>query len=125
MASRPVSLVQAVASVYNLHPQLSPGDSLFGEFMEQLRRYPERSRRVFSMIRQGQALERAAHAYMLRRRYVRGNHKFGHGSILSESHRHRQWREEHARAERRRRASLEARLKAMPIRSCAPLWARA
>jgi len=42
MASRPVSLVQAVASVYNLHPQLSPGDSLFGEFMEQLRRYPER-----------------------------------------------------------------------------------
>jgi hypothetical protein len=55
------------------------------------------------MVRLGKA-ELGKHTYRLNRRYVAGNHKFGKGSILSESERHRLWREAHAKTEDKRRA---------------------
>jgi hypothetical protein len=52
---------------------------------------------------------RGTHSYMLRRRFVRGNHRFGKGSILTEPKRHRAWRKRHAEvvAKRRRRAKRQ------------------
>jgi hypothetical protein len=106
-----VKLVEAVASVYNRHTGLRRGDPIFEQFMEELRCYMERSRRVYGMVRRHRQKVRGTHTYMLRRRFVRGNHRFGKGSILSEPERHRAWRDRHAEvvAERRRRA--EARKK--------------
>lgn len=91
--TKTVDLVGAVESVYNRHPGLRKADDLFKEFYQELQVYPRRSRSVFGMIRCPQADERGKHTYQLRHRYVRGTHKFGQGSILSESKRHRLWRE--------------------------------
>jgi len=101
--NKTVNLVQPVESVYNRHPDLRRTDPVFKQFMEELRLFPERSLRVFGFIRQDKEGERGGHTYMLRRRFVRGNHKFGKGSVLSESKRHRLWRENHAKTEGRRR----------------------
>jgi hypothetical protein len=94
--NKTVDLVGAIASVYNRHPNLRRSDPLFQELLQELRLYPQRSRRVFGMIRFMGSEERGRHTYKLCRRYVRGNHQFGDGSILSESKRHRLWRKEHA-----------------------------
>jgi hypothetical protein len=91
--TKTVDLVGAVESVYNRHPQLRETDALFEQFYRELQLYPRRSESVFGMIRCPQADERGKHTYQLRHRYVRGTHKFGKGSILSESKRHRLWRE--------------------------------
>jgi hypothetical protein len=96
-SNKTVKLVEAVASVYNRHPGLRRGEPIFEEFMEELRRFMERSKRVFGMIRCGLKIKRGSHTYMLNRRYVRGNHRFGNGSILSEPERHRAWRKRHAK----------------------------
>jgi hypothetical protein len=102
--NKTVDVASAIKSVYHRHPRLRRSDEVFGEFYEEFRRYPERTRRVFGLVRGSAHDERGAHTYMLRRRFVRGNHQFGKGSILSESERHREWREAHARFEAGRRA---------------------
>jgi hypothetical protein len=103
--NKTVDLVGAIASVYNRHAELRRGDPLFRQLLQELRLYPERSHRVFDMIRFVGSRERGAHTYTLRRRYVRGNHKFGRGCILTEPKRHRLWRKEHAEAEAVRRGN--------------------
>jgi len=103
--NKTVNLVVAVESVYNRHPGLRRNDPVFGKLMGELQLFPERSRRVFGMIRvpiPGRSV-RGAHTYMLRRRFVAGSHKFGKGSILTEPERHRLWRERHAEKEAERR----------------------
>ena len=107
--NKTVDLVGPMQSVYNRYPGLRRSDQTFIELSEELRRYPERSRGVFGLIRDGPYDERGAHTYMLWKRYVRGNHKFGKGSILSEPERHREWRESHAtnEAESRRLHRLQ------------------
>jgi hypothetical protein len=102
--NKTVNLVQAVESVYSRYLNLSRGDELFQEFYEELRRYLERTQRVFAMVRLLIQGENGAHTYKLNRRYVRGSHKFGVGSILSEPERHRLWRQHHAKTEGGRRA---------------------
>jgi hypothetical protein len=89
--------------VYKRHPDMLRGDRVFEEFFEELRLYLERSKRVFGMRRCG-TNEHGKHTYRLNRSCVSGNHKFGKGSILSESERHHLWREAHAKAEDKRRA---------------------
>ena len=110
--NKTVDLVGAIASVYNRHSGLRRSDRLFKELYEELCLYPVRSRRVFDMIRlpPPEHDERGAHTYMLYRRYVRGNHKFGKGSILSEPERHREWRKRHTdnEAEFKRRSKIQA-----------------
>jgi hypothetical protein len=102
--TKTVDLVGAVDSVYNRHPDLRRDDEIFREFYQELQLYPKRSRQVFGMIRNGVADERGKHTYELRRRYLRGNHKFGKGSILSESSRHRKYRKrEEARMREKRK----------------------
>jgi hypothetical protein len=103
--TKTVDLVGAVESVYSRYQTLWETDSTFSQFYRELQLYPCRSRSVFGMIRCPQANERGKHTYQLRRRYVRGNHKFGKGSILSESERHESWRE--ACAERGRKKKME------------------
>ena len=103
--NKTANLVVAVESVYNCYPGLRRNDPAFGKLTGELQLYPERSRRAFGMIRvpiPGRSV-RGAHTYMLRRRYVRGCHKFGKGSILTEPERHRLWRERHAEKEAERR----------------------
>jgi len=111
--NKTVNLVVAVDSVYNRHPGLRRKDSAFKKLMEELRLVPERSRRVFGMIRvplPGKSV-RGAHTYMLRRRYVAGTHKFGKGSVLTESKRHRLWRERHAELAAKKRAeAIESKM---------------
>jgi hypothetical protein len=101
-----VNIVEAVESVYSRHPHLRRTDELFQELYEELRLYPERSHRVFDMKRFA-VRRRGIHTYALRRRYVSGNHKFGDGSILSESERHLLWREDHAETEGKRRGRVQ------------------
>lgn len=109
--NKTVDLVRPIASVYHRHPGLRRSDRLFRELYEELCLYPVRSSRVFGMIRHPRREhdELGAHTYMLYRRYVRGNHKFGDGSILSEPKRHRKWRKEHAdnEADSRRRSRIQ------------------
>ncbi|MDB6016339.1 MAG: hypothetical protein JWR19_828 [Pedosphaera sp.] len=97
-----VNIVEAVASVYDRFPGLRRTDCNFKRFFDELLLYPQRSRLVFKKIRLAPIL--GDHTYMLRRRYVRGNHKFGARSILTECERHRLWRENHAKTEANRRA---------------------
>jgi hypothetical protein len=109
--NKPVDLVGPVDSVYSRHPGLRRSDELFSELIQELCLYPERSSRVFAMIRfvPIECDEHGAHTYRLNRRCVRGNHKFGKGSILSEPERHRNWRKAHAdnEAKSRRRDELQ------------------
>jgi hypothetical protein len=109
--NKPVDLVGPIDSVYNRFPGLRRSDEKFKEMYEELCLYLVRSRRVFGMIRHppSEDDERGAHTYQLYRRYVRGNHKFGVGSILSEPPRHRKWRKRHAdnEAESRRRDRMQ------------------
>ncbi len=95
--TKTVDLVGAVESVYNRHPGLRETDPLFRQFYQELQLYPARSRAVFGMIRHTLTDERGKHTHRLQRNYVRGNHKFGKGSILSESKRHRLWRKANAK----------------------------
>ena len=110
--NKTVNLVVAVESVYTIdYPGLRRNDPAFKKLMDELRLFPERSRRVFGMIRvplPGRSV-RGDHTYMLRRRYVRGSHKFGKGSILTESKRHRLWRERHAELAAKKRAEAVER----------------
>jgi len=103
-SQKPVDLVGPVASVYNRYPGLHRVDSIFKKFIEELRLYPQRTREVFKGARLQLFGEQGAHTYTLRRHYVRGNHKFGRGSILTEPERHRLWRKAHREATQRRRA---------------------
>ena len=105
--NKTVNTASAVDSFYNRHPGLDRTDPTFRNLLAELRLFPERSRRVFGMIRvplPGKSV-RGAHTYMLRRRYVHGSHKFGKRSILTESKRHRLWREAHAERAAERRAA--------------------
>jgi hypothetical protein len=104
--TKTVDLVSPVESVYSQHPGLRRDSSTFLEFYEELRLYPKRNRQVFGMARSGVADERGKHTYMLRRRKVWGNHKFGRGSILAESERHEVYRkrEEKRMKEKRQRS---------------------
>ena len=99
----------AVESVYNRYPGSQRTDPVFKKLLVELRLFPERSRRVFGMIRSTPEDERGRHTYMLRRRFVAGSHKFGRGSVLTESKRHRLWRERHAEKEAERRAAYPVR----------------
>jgi hypothetical protein len=109
--NKTVDLVGPIQSVYNRFPGLRRSDEQFKELYSELCLYPARSRRVFGMIRHppSEHDERGTHTYMLNRRYVRGSHRFGVGSILSEPERHRKWRESHAdnEAESRRRKKIQ------------------
>ena len=105
---KPVNLVAPVASVYNRSPGLRRTDPAFKKFIEELRLYPQRSRQVFKAARLMVDDERGAHTYALRRHLVRGNHKFGRGSILTEPKRHRLWREAHRERTATRRAQQRA-----------------
>ncbi len=109
--NKTVDLVGSIASVYNRYPGLRRSERLFTKLYEELCLYLPRSRRVFDMIRYPPSDhdEHGAHTYMLYRRYVRGNHKFGKGSILSESKRHWEWRKRHAdiEAEFKRRSKIQ------------------
>jgi hypothetical protein len=95
--NKTVNLVEPVESIYNRYPSLKRTDALFMQFMQELRLYPQRSRQVFGMARNTVFDETGKHTYMLRRRYVAGIHKFGKGSVLSESKRHREWRKRNAK----------------------------
>jgi hypothetical protein len=99
-----VDLVAPVASVYNRYPGLRRGDPIFRQFIEELRYYLQRTREVFKGARLQVLGEQGAHTYMLRRHYVRGNHKFGRDSVLTEPERHRLWRKTHRRRAAARRA---------------------
>ncbi len=118
--NKTVDLAGAIDSVYSRHPSLRRSDPLFEELSEELRRYRERSRRVFDMVRYAphEYDERGAHTYKLNRRFVRGNHKFGKGSILSEPLRHREWRKRHAaiEAEFKSRRKVRAITKSLGLR---------
>jgi len=94
--NKTVNVVEAVDSIYNRHPGLRRDDPIFQQFLDEFRLFPQRSSRVFGMIRSSVERKCGSHTYALNRRYVRGNHKFGKGSILSESQRHRDWRTRHA-----------------------------
>jgi hypothetical protein len=108
-ANKPICLVEAVNSVYNRYPDLGHRPALKAKFLEELRLYPQRSKRVFGMIRCSIDDERGQHTYNLNRRYVAGNHRFKRGGVLTEPERHRLWRERHAeRATAKRKAGLEA-----------------
>ena len=106
--NKTTKLVEPVISVYNRHPGLRRDDPIFEQFIEELRLYPQRSRRVFAMARHSLKKRGGSHTYMLRRRYVRGRHKFGKGSVLSESERHRLWRTRHAQQVSDRRKGTKA-----------------
>ena len=104
--NKTINLVVAVGSVYNRFHDLHQDAQLYRKFITELRLHPERSRQVFGMIRCPILHdERGHHTYMLRKRYVRGCHKFGAGSILSEPKRHRLWRKQHAQKTAARRAA--------------------
>lgn len=109
--NKTTDLVGPINSVYNRHPSLRRSDRVFHELHHELRAYLGRTHRVHGMIRYvpNEFDERGAHTYMLYRRYVRGNHKFGKGSILSEPDRHREWRKRHAdnEAEFKRRCKIK------------------
>jgi len=105
--NKTVKLVEAVASVYNRHPGLCRDDPIFEQLAGELRCFLERSRRVFRMKRFGFKRKRGSVTYMLNRRFVRGSHKFGKGSILSESERHRAWRKLHAKTAAKARRSAK------------------
>ena len=102
--NKPTNLVGAVASVYNRNPGLRRTDPVFKDFIAELRLYLQRNRVLFKGARLPVADEKSAHTYCLRRRYVCGNHKFGDGSILTESDRHRLYLKRHAEASAKRRA---------------------
>jgi hypothetical protein len=102
--NKTVNIVEPVESIYNRYPGLRRKDSAFKKLLGELRLFPDRSRRVFGMIRFSPEDERGRHTYMLRRRYVAGTHKFGKGTILTESDRHRLWRKRHAQKEAERRS---------------------
>lgn len=95
--NKTLDLVGPVASVYNRHPDLRRSDPLFEKFMWELRLVQERTRRIFSMIRHDIEGIKGHYIYALRRRYVRGNHRFGIGTVLTEPKRHRQWRKNKAK----------------------------
>lgn len=105
---KPVDLIGPVASVYNRFPGLRRTDPVFKKFFEELRLYPQRTRQVFKSARQMLDDERGAHTYTLRRHLVRGNHKFGRGSVLTEPKRHRLWRQAHRERTALRRAQQHA-----------------
>jgi hypothetical protein len=116
--NKTTNIVEPVESVYNRHPNLRRDDPVFEQFVEELRLFPQRSRRVFAMNRHSLHPETGTHTYMLHRRYVRGNHQFGKGSILSEPKRHREWRKRHAErvALARRRAKERKKKKGAFVR---------
>jgi len=103
-----VNLVMAVDSVYNRYPDLGHNPCLHAKFLKELGLYPQRSKRVYGMIRHSIDDEHGRHTYMLRRSFVAGNHKFRKGTVLTEPKRHRLWREAHAaRTAAKRKAALE------------------
>ena len=110
--NKTLDLVTPVASIYNRYPNLRRSDPIFERFMGEFRLVQERTRRVFRMIRHDIEGVAGDHTYMLRKRYVRGTHKFGVRTVLTESRRHRHWRKNHAKRAamlRRRKKSLNDR----------------
>ena len=105
---KPVDLVGPVASVYNRYPGLRRTGPAFKKFIEELRLYPQRTREVFKGARLQLLGEAGTHTYTLRRHYVRGSHKFGRGSVLTEPERHRLWRQAHRERAASRRAQQRA-----------------
>ena len=91
-----VDLVRAVDSVYNRYPAIGREPARYRQFRNELSTWRQRTKTVFQ-TRFTIDDERGMHTYCLRKRYVGGNHRFRKGSILSETERHRFWREEHAR----------------------------
>jgi hypothetical protein len=102
-----VDLPGAVGSAYDRHPKLYSDRRTVNTLMEQLWNYFIRSSLVFSRFSdESCADEIPGGTPRLFRTYAYGNHKFGKGSILTESERHTRWRESHAKssAERREKA---------------------
>jgi hypothetical protein len=95
--NKTLDLVGPVSSLYNRYPNLRRSDPIFERFMWELRLVQERSRRVFSMKRHDVEGVKGSRAYSLHRRFVRGTHRFGAGTVLTESKRHQHWRKNRAK----------------------------